>query len=71
MLKESYEIIENDSTYIINTYENGAIEKILKVEEPIIKEEILKEREPRSSEVQAQILLNTEYLVALSQLNDI
>lgn len=31
MITKSYEINENENTYIVNEYENGTIEKVLKV----------------------------------------
>lgn len=64
----SYELEENGFIYIVNEYENGVIEKYLKPDENI-NENI--EQQLSQYDMQEQILLNTEYLVAVQELNTI
>lgn len=63
-----YEIIENGITYIVNEYENGTIEKFVKAV-PVSVKPIEEQEQLSQTDIQEQILLNTEYLVAMQELN--
>lgn len=66
LLKTS-EVTEDGIEYVINEYENGTIEKYVKA---IPQAEIIEEvKELTLAQMQEQILLNTEYLVAMQELN--
>lgn len=63
---KTIEITENGIDYIVNEYANGTIEKYIK---PMAKENVVIESELTPIQMQEQILLNTEYLVAMQEIN--
>lgn len=63
---KAIEITENGIDYIVNEYANGTVEKYIK---PIAKGNIVIESELTPIQMQEQILLNTEYLVAMQELS--
>ena len=40
MIKETYEVIENNNTYKVNVYDNGTVEKVLKSKPKLVEEEL-------------------------------
>lgn len=67
MIVKTYEIEQDSNIYIVNEYSNGTIEKYLKMD--IEFKENNKNDDITEIEIQEQILLNTEYLVAMQELS--
>lgn len=66
MIIKTYESKENGFIYIVNEYKNGTVEKYLKPNNDILEPVI---EQLSQSDMQEQILLNTEYLVAMQELS--
>lgn len=66
---EKKEVVINDIVYIEKTFKNGAVVRYIKPSEDYIPEPI--ELMPTLEDMQMQTLLNTEYLVILSEISNL